>query len=93
MGFGGGYELDQDHPIFGNKLYTILIGGTEPGSPTLIRFYAWHVFGLMIISAILIGWHAFRVRRDGGIALPPRACELTPSGSRALSWCATKPWQ
>ena len=63
-----GTNLIKTIPFFGNKLYTILIGGTEPGSPTLIRFYAWHVFGLMIISAILIGWHAFRVRRDGGLA-------------------------
>ena len=73
-----GTNLIKTIPFFGNKLYTILIGGTEPGSPTLIRFYAWHVFGLMIISAILIGWHAFRVRRDGGIALPPPSLRTDP---------------
>ena len=73
-----GTNLIKTIPFFGNKLYTILIGGTEPGSPTLIRFYAWHVFGLMIISAILIGWHAFRVRRDGGIALPPPSLRADP---------------
>jgi cytochrome b-561 len=37
----------------------------------LIRFYAWHIFGLTSAVAILIGWHVFRVRRDGGIAVPP----------------------
>jgi quinol-cytochrome oxidoreductase complex cytochrome b subunit len=73
-----GTNLIKTIPFFGNKLYTILIGGTEPGSPTLTRFYAWHVFGLMIISAILIGWHAFRVRRDGGIALPPPSLRADP---------------
>ena len=73
-----GTNLIKTIPFFGNKLYMILIGGTEPGSPTLIRFYAWHVFGLMIISAILIGWHAFRVRRDGGIALPPPSLRTDP---------------
>ena len=73
-----GTNLIKTIPFFGNKLYTILIGGTEPGSPTLIRFYAWHVFGLMIISAILIGWHAFRVRRDGGIALPSPSLRAAP---------------
>ena len=73
-----GTNLIKTIPFFGNKLYMILIGGTEPGSPTLIRFYAWHVFGLMIISAILIGWHAFRVRRDGGIALPPPSLRADP---------------
>lgn len=66
-----GTNLIKTIPFFGNTLYQILIGGTEPGSATLIRFYAWHIFGLAIVTAILIGWHAFRVRRDGGIALPP----------------------
>ena len=73
-----GTNLIKAIPFFGNKLYMILIGGSEPGSPTLIRFYAWHVFGLMIPSAILIGWHAFRVRRDGGIALPPPILRTDP---------------
>ncbi len=66
-----GTNLIKTIPFFGNDLYTILIGGTEPGSATLIRFYAWHIYGLAIVTVILIGWHAFRVRRDGGIALPP----------------------
>jgi len=66
-----GTNLIKTIPLFGNNLYQSLIGGTEPGSATLTRFYAWHIFGLTIVSAILIGWHAFRVRRDGGIALPP----------------------
>jgi len=66
-----GTNLIKTIPLFGNSLYQSLIGGTEPGSATLTRFYAWHIFGLTIVSAILIGWHAFRVRRDGGIALPP----------------------
>ena len=43
------------------------------GLPTLIRFYAWHIFGLMLAAVILTGWHIFRVRRDGGIAVPPPA--------------------
>jgi quinol-cytochrome oxidoreductase complex cytochrome b subunit len=52
-------------------LYQFVIGGSEPGDSTLIRFYAWHIFGLTLGSVILIAWHAFRVRRDGGIAIPP----------------------
>jgi len=39
----------------------------------LTRFYAWHIFGLMVGLVILIAWHTFRVRRDGGIAVPPPA--------------------
>jgi quinol-cytochrome oxidoreductase complex cytochrome b subunit len=66
-----GTNLIKAIPLIGNTLYQILIGGTQPGSATLIRFYAWHIFGLMLAAAVLTGWHAFRVRRDGGIALPP----------------------
>jgi quinol-cytochrome oxidoreductase complex cytochrome b subunit len=66
-----GTNLVKTIPLFGNPFYEMLIGGAESGQATLIRFYAWHIFGLMLPAAILIGWHAFRVRRDGGIALPP----------------------
>ena len=73
-----GTNLIKTLPLFGNNLYQMLIGGTEPGSATLIRFYAWHIFGLTIVTSILIGWHAFRVRRDGGIALPPPKLRTDP---------------
>jgi quinol-cytochrome oxidoreductase complex cytochrome b subunit len=68
-----GTNLIKSIPFIGTPLYQALMGGSQPGSATLIRFYAWHIFGLMIPAAFLIGWHAFRVRRDGGIALPPPA--------------------
>jgi len=73
-----GTNLIKTIPLVGNYFYKILIGGTQPGSATLIRFYAWHIFGLAIAAAILIGWHAFRVRRDGGIALPPPKLRASP---------------
>ncbi len=73
-----GTNLIKTIPFIGDNLYQTLIGGTQPGSATLIRFYAWHIFGLMIPAAFLIGWHAFRVRRDGGIALPPPSLRTNP---------------
>jgi len=73
-----GTNLIKTIPLVGNFFYQILIGGAQPGSATLIRFYAWHIFGLAIIAVILIGWHAFRVRRDGGIALPPPKLRANP---------------
>jgi len=66
-----GTNLIKTIPIAGNLLYEALTGGTQPGLSTLIRFYAWHLFGLTLGAGILIAWHGFRVRRDGGIALPP----------------------
>lgn len=66
-----GTNLLRTIPVIGDGLYRIIAGGTEPGPATLTRFYAWHIFGLALPLVVLIGWHAFRVRRDGGIAVPP----------------------
>ncbi len=66
-----GANLLKTVPWIGDGLYYFVIGGTEPGAATLTRFYAWHIFGLMLGAVILMVWHTFRVRRDGGIAIPP----------------------
>ncbi len=66
-----GTNLVKTIPAIGSSLYQILIGGTQPGSAALIRFYTWHIYGLSLIAIFLMVWHAFRVRRDGGIAVPP----------------------
>lgn len=65
-----GTNLIKSIPIFGNSFYQFIVGADQPGEATLLRFYAWHVAGLMIPTLLLIGWHAFRVRRDGGITTP-----------------------
>lgn len=72
-----GTNLIKTIPMIGAPLYQIIIGGTQPGQATLIRFYGWHLFGLMIPAAILVIWHVFRVRRDGGIAVPPPDMRLS----------------
>jgi quinol-cytochrome oxidoreductase complex cytochrome b subunit len=66
-----GTNLLKTIPWVGEGLYQFVMGGPDAGPAALTRFYAWHIFGLTIGTAILIGWHAFRVRRDGGIAVPP----------------------
>ena len=66
-----GTNLLASVPWIGPALYTIAVGGSQPGPATLLRFYGWHLFGLTLALVILAGWHAFRVRRDGGIAVPP----------------------
>jgi quinol-cytochrome oxidoreductase complex cytochrome b subunit len=68
-----GTNLLKTIPGIGDGLYEFVMGGEQAGPATLIRFYAWHVFGLIALAAILTGWHVFRVRRDGGIAVPPPA--------------------
>jgi quinol-cytochrome oxidoreductase complex cytochrome b subunit len=66
-----GTNLIKSIPLVGDWLYGSLVGGSQPGAATLIRIYGWHIFGLMLAAGILLVWHLFRVRRDGGIAVPP----------------------
>jgi quinol-cytochrome oxidoreductase complex cytochrome b subunit len=66
-----GTNLVRTIPLVGEGLYRVLVGGSQVGATTLIRFYAWHLFGLMLILLVIGVWHLFRVRRDGGIAVPP----------------------
>jgi quinol-cytochrome oxidoreductase complex cytochrome b subunit len=66
-----GTNLVRSIPGIGVFLYRVLVGGDAPGPATLTRFYSWHIYGLMLLAAILLVWHIFRVRRDGGIAVPP----------------------
>jgi quinol-cytochrome oxidoreductase complex cytochrome b subunit/mono/diheme cytochrome c family protein len=68
-----GANLLKTIPWIGESFYQFVIGGSEPGAATLTRFYAWHIFGLSLIGIILMIWHIFRVRRDGGIAVSPSA--------------------
>jgi quinol-cytochrome oxidoreductase complex cytochrome b subunit len=66
-----GTNLVRSIPLIGGSLYVALVGGSQVGASTLIRFYAWHLFGLSLLLLTLLVWHIFRVRRDGGIAVPP----------------------
>lgn len=66
-----GTNLLKTIPFAGNFLFRIAVGGGEACNTALLRFYTWHIFGLTIVAVIVMVWHAFRVRRDGGIAVPP----------------------
>ena len=65
---GGG--LIRSIPMLGDALYNIALGGPACTSMALVRLYSWHVLGAALPAAVLIGYHFFRVRRDGGIATP-----------------------
>jgi quinol-cytochrome oxidoreductase complex cytochrome b subunit len=71
-----GTNLVKTIPGVGADLYGMLMGGSQPGPATLVRFYAWHIFGLTLVLLGAGGWHIFRVRRDGGIAVPPPEARL-----------------
>jgi len=79
-----GTNLLKTIPGIGEGLYRFVIGGGEPGAPTLIRFYAWHIFGLTLAVAGITAWHIFKVRRDGGVSAPtPERGEITKRVPRA----------
>lgn len=49
----------------------LLLGADTVGQEALTRFYLLHVILLPLVTAILIGVHFWRVRKDGGLARPP----------------------
>jgi quinol-cytochrome oxidoreductase complex cytochrome b subunit len=77
-----GTNLIKDIPFIGDTLYQIIVGGTQINAATTVRFYGWHLFGLTIPALILIAWHGFKVRRDGGISHQPRSGDHAPRVDR-----------
>ncbi len=65
-----GTNLLSSIPLIGPGLYKFVVGGSQISPATIVRFYTWHIFVLSAAAAIVVIWHVFRVRRDGGIAAP-----------------------
>jgi quinol-cytochrome oxidoreductase complex cytochrome b subunit len=63
-----GTNLIRSIPGIGSALHSVIVGGTQLGPATVVRFYAWHIFGLALPGFGVLVWHLFRVRRDGGIS-------------------------
>ncbi|MFH1118173.1 MAG: cytochrome b N-terminal domain-containing protein [Pseudomonadota bacterium] len=57
-------------PLIGPLSASILFGPAEPGDISMVRLYAWHVVLLPGVMALFMGWHFWRVRKDGGISVP-----------------------
>lgn len=55
-------------PGAGAVMRTILLGGTEVGQNTLIRFYTLHIAVLPLLMTLIVSLHLWRVRKDGGLA-------------------------
>jgi quinol-cytochrome oxidoreductase complex cytochrome b subunit len=45
-----------------------LIGGESVGQPALRRFFAFHVILFPAAIVVLMSWHFWRIRKDGGLA-------------------------
>lgn len=57
-------------PLLGDLLRALLLGGETVTEQTLLRFYVLHVVLLPFALTLLIGYHFWRIRKDGGLAKP-----------------------
>ncbi len=57
-------------PLAGEFLNRLLLGGPEVGPATLLNFYALHISFIPIMVVILMSYHFWRVRKDGGLTIP-----------------------
>ncbi len=63
-----GTNIASQAPLVGPTARYILLGGHFVGQQTLLRFYVLHVFFLPAVVWILVAYHMWRVRKDGGLA-------------------------
>ena len=66
-------------PLIGSAISNAVLGGREVGQVALSNFYALHVAGLPAITLIILAYHFWRVRKDGGISQP-----LLPEGEKPV---------
>lgn len=57
-------------PIIGDTLSRLLLGGPEVGAATLLNFYSLHISFIPLGIVILMSYHFWRVRKDGGLTIP-----------------------
>jgi quinol-cytochrome oxidoreductase complex cytochrome b subunit len=58
-------------PGIGAWLERAVRGGPEIGSATLVIFYALHTTVVPVLLVALMAWHFWRVRKAGGVVIPP----------------------
>ncbi len=59
-------------PVVGTAVTNFLLGGPEVGQATLRNFYAIHVAVLPVLLMLMMSYHFWKVRKDGGISQPLR---------------------
>ena len=64
-----GTNIASSAPVVGEWTRFVLLGGTTIEQGTLIRFYVLHCFFLPLLTLLLVSYHMWRVRKDGGLAI------------------------
>ncbi len=86
-----GTNIASSVPFVGPAIRELAIGGRTIEQATLIRFYVLHVLFLPGLIGVLLGYHMWRVRKDGGLAradsarLRSESAELAPSPSKTYT--------
>ena len=57
-------------PVIGVPLSRIALAGPQVGQGALSNFYALHVAVLPVLTAVILSYHFWKVRKDGGISQP-----------------------
>ena len=71
-----GTNIASSIPFIGPTVRELLLGGRTIDQPTLIRFYVLHVIFLPGGIGALFGYHMWRIRKDGGLAIADRSATL-----------------
>lgn len=66
-------------PWIGEGLRRALVGGDGVGGATLRIFHALHTSVLPAVSGVLLALHFWRVRKAGGVIVPPRDRDDAPA--------------
>lgn len=75
-----GTKIGKSAPIIGDYSNYLLLGGNVLDENTLVRFYVIHCVVLPIVMVMFLSVHMWRLRKDGGIYLPPLEEELAARG-------------
>ena len=74
-------------PLVGPTLSNFLLAGPEVGQGALRNFYAIHVAVLPAVLVLLMSYHFWKVRKDGGISQPePPPVEEGKKRQRVVRW-------
>ncbi|GMV39863.1 MAG: hypothetical protein AMXMBFR64_15790 [Myxococcales bacterium] len=67
-----GSNMADSVPVIGPDIKFLMLGGSGVNENALLRFYVLHCVVLPGVLMLGIAVHIWRVRKDGGIYLPPR---------------------
>jgi quinol-cytochrome oxidoreductase complex cytochrome b subunit len=66
-----GTNMARAVPVLGEEISFLMLGGHQVDENTLVRFYVLHCVVLPMALAGGLAIHIWRVRKDGGIYVPP----------------------